>query len=469
MSKDWTADARAYFTDGTNKKITVDKVDGKDLRNSTTSGYAKVAKNDLANTMFTYTTDKDGNYELKTLVNASTGVAKNLAGYDYYNTTATSYKSATTPAPSSNDTAYQNKRLNGTLIADDAVLFVSAGTEIKVISGKTARDWANSVKVTNKGFLTKESNGIDYVKVAALVTTDSKVANADGDKLYAYVTEDAFETKKDGDTVTAFNVVVGNSTKTTTLYEDGTSHKNAAIAGSVIIYTVDGDEIDVKAVIAAGTKADTQSGTVYANGAYAIKGFDGKVKGDMSLVDADGYVKSVTLDEDCVFIGVDDAKNVGTVSNIGAVPTTADKDEFDRYDMNAYVVFNSDNKVIAVVYDTVNNELDIDNVKTASALTAKTVTLTELSGKTVTGETGKTVSVAASSTSVKPGATVTLTATLSAAITGKDTTVVVNGNNGIGNVSIVVKAGATEGKATFTMPTANTTFTFVSATATAAQ
>ena len=469
LSKDWTADARAYFTDGTNKKITVDKVDGKDLRNSTTSGYAKVAKNDLANTMFTYTTDKDGNYELKTLVNASTGVAKNLAGYDYYNTTATSYKSATTPAPSSNDTAYQNKRLNGTLIADDAVLFVSAGTEIKVISGKTARDWANSVKVTNKGFLTKESNGIDYVKVAALVTTDSKVANADGDKLYAYVTEDAFETKKDGDTVTAFNVVVGNSTKTTTLYEDGTSHKNAAIAGSVIIYTVDGDEIDVKAVIAAGTKADTQSGTVYANGAYAIKGFDGKVKGDMSLVDADGYVKSVTLDEDCVFIGVDDAKNVGTVSNIGAVPTTADKDEFDRYDMNAYVVFNSDNKVIAVVYDTVNNELDIDNVKTASALTAKTVTLTELSGKTVTGETGKTVSVAASSTSVKPGATVTLTATLSAAITGKDTTVVVNGNNGIGNVSIVVKAGATEGKATFTMPTANTTFTFVSATATAAQ
>ena len=468
LSKDWTADARAYFTDGTNKKITVDKVDGKDLRgaSNTDTKYTTVRNDSLANTMFTYTTDKDGNYELKALVNASAGVAKNLAGYDYYNTSGNQY---TSTGGSANDTAYKNKRLNGTLIADDAVLFVSAGTEVKVISGKTARDWADSVKVTNKGFLTKESNGIDYVKVAALVTADNKVANADGDKLYAYVTEDAFETKKDGDTVTAFNVVVGNSTKTTTLYEDGTSHKNAAIAGSVIIYTVDGDEIDVKTVIAAGTKADTQSGTVYANGAYAIKGFDGKVKGDMSLVDADGYVKSVTLDEDCVFIGVDDAKNVGTVSNIGAVPTTADKDEYDRYDMNAYVVFNSDNKVIAVVYDTVNNELDIDNVKTASALTAKTVTLTGLSGKTVTGETGKTVSVAAPSTSVKPGATVTLTATLSAAITGKDTTVVVNGNNGIGNVSIVVKAGATEGKATFTMPTANTTFTFVSATATAAQ
>ena len=463
LSKDWTADARAYFTDGTNKKITVDKVNGKDLRKTDESGYTTVTKDGLANTMFTYTTDKDGNYELKALANASTGVAKNLAGYDYYNTTATSYKSATTPAPSSNDTAYQNKRLNGTLIADDAVLFVSAGTEVKVISGKTARDWADSVKVTNKGFLTKESNGIDYVKVAALVTTDSKVANADGDKLYAYVTEDAFETKKDGDTVTAFNVVVGNSTETTTLYEDGTSNKAAAVAGSVIVYTVDGDEIDVKTVIAAGTKADTQSGTVYANGAYAIKGFDGKVKGDMSLVDTNGYVKSVTLDEDCAFIGVDDAKNVGTVSNIGAVPTTADKDEYDRYDMNAYVVFNSENKVIAVVYDTVNNELDIDNVKTATADTT-TYTVTGFSGKaeTIANETTSKVTTLAG-TSAKAGANSTLTVTLSSAITGKDATVIVNGDNGVGNVSIVVKAGKTSGTATFTMPKANTTFTFVSA------
>ena len=453
LSKDWTAEARAYFTDGTNKKIVVDKLNGSDLSDATDA-------DDLANKLYTYTTDKDGNYELKALTNGSTTVAKNLAGYDKYDETSTTTTDSSTHKLTSSD--YANKRINSTLIADDAVLFVSAGSEIKIVSGKTARDWANTVMVKNVGLLTKESNGIDYVKVAALTTTDSKVANADGDKFYAYLTDDSFETKKNGDTVTAFNAIVGNSTEVTTLYEDGTSNVGKA-AGSVIVYTVDGDEIDVKTVIAAGTKANTQSGTVYANGAYAIKGFDGKVKGDMSLVDTNGYVKSVTLDEDCVFIGVDDAKNVGTTSNIGAVPTTADKDEFDRYDMNAYVVFNSDKKVIAVVYDTVNNELDIDNVKTASALTAKTVTLTELSGKAVTGETGKTVSVAASSSSVKPGATVTLTATLSAAIADKDTTVVVNGNNGIGNVSIVVKAGATEGKATFTMPTANTTFTFVSA------
>ena len=343
---------------------------------------------DLANKLYTYTTDKDGNYELKALTNGSTTVAKNLAGYDKYDETSTTTTDSITHKLTSSD--YANKRINSTLIADDAVLFVSAGSEIKIVSGKTARDWANTVMVKNIGLLTKESNGIDYVKVAALTTTDSKVANADGDKFYAYLTDDSFETKKNGDTVTAFNAIVGNSTETTTLYEDGNTNVGVA-AGSVIVYTVDGDQIDVKNIVTASSYANNGSSS-YKDGAYAIKGFDGKVKGDMSLVDKNGAIANVTLDEDCVFIGVDDAKNVGTVSNIGAVPTTADKDEFDRYDMNAYVVFNSNNKVIAVVYDTVNNELDIDNVKTASTADAHTLSVT--SPVTATGtDTAATFSV----------------------------------------------------------------------------
>ncbi|MBT9817393.1 hypothetical protein GPK77_06605 [Butyricicoccus faecihominis] len=462
LGKDYTVEARAYFTDGSNKKIIVDKLNGQDVTSAITAGKLK-------NGLFTYATDKDGNYELKELAqtagtSALNGAAltKNMAGYDKLNKTETSYDNSGR-GNSGSYTAYYNKRLNGTLIADDAVLFVVADTEIKVLSGKTARDWANTVKVTNAGFLTKESNGIDYVKVAALTTSDSKVANADGDKMYAYVTEDSYETKKNGDTVTKFHAIVGNTTEAVDLYEDGTSHAGTA-AGSVIIYTVDGDEIDVKTVIAAGTKADTVNSTVFDNGAYAIKGFDGKKKGDMSLVDKDGAVINVTLDEDCVFIGVDDAKNVGTVSEIGAVPTSADKDEFDRYDMNAYVVFNSENKVIAVVYDTVNNELNITNVKTASTVAAKTVTLTGLSAKDITDATEK-VTVTADSTTVKPGTTVTLTATVSnTGIADKDTTVVVKGDK-IGNVTIVVKKGQTSGTATFTMPTSNVEFTFVSAAA----
>ena len=349
-----------------------------------------------------------------------------MAGYDTYNTTEYSCKAAGSTS-SSNDTAYKNKRLNGTIIAEDAIVFVHANNEIKVISGKTARDWADSVKVKNVGLLTKESNGIDYVKVAALTTTDSKVANADGDKFYAYLTDDSFETKKNGDTVTAFNAIVGNSTEVTTLYEDGTSNVGKA-AGSVIVYTVDGDEIDVKQVISASSNY-----TYNNSGAFAIKGFDGKVKGDMSLVKADGSIVNATLDEDCVFIGVDDAKNVGTTSNIGAVPTTADKDEYDRYDMNAYVVFNSDNKVIAVVYDTVNNELDINNVKTASTANATSITPpTAITAATPAGG----YTFALDNTSAKPGATVKLTITCGTAPTaGKDTITVKNGDTTVGSVT----------------------------------
>ena len=450
LGKDWTVEARAYFTDGSNKKIIVDKIDGADVTSAVGIG-------NLKETMYTYATDKDGNYELKHL--AASGASKNLAGYDKYNTDPTSYTSAADVAHgiTAGPTAYQNKRLNSTLIADDAVLFVVANTEIKVISGKTARDWADTVKVTNKGFLTKESNGIDYVKVAALTTADPKVANADGDKMYAYVTEDAFETKKDGDTVTAFKAIVGNTTEAVDLYEDGTSHVGTA-AGSVIVYTVDGDEIDVKTVITAGTKADTVNSTVFANGAYAIKGFDGKKKGDMSLVDKDGAVINVTLDEDCVFIGVDDAKNVGTVSEIGAVPTSADKDEFDRYDLNAYVVFNSENKVIAVVYDTVNNELNVTNVKTASTVAAKALTVT--SPVTATGtDTSATFTVATNPVAgdVKWGTTVTVKVTPTTAVAAGNKAVVTvkAGTTTVGTLTFA--AGATAAQTvTFTMPNAAT-------------
>ena len=436
LSTDYTVDARAYFTDGTNKKITVDKLNGKDVSTAADSATStQVTENELANKLYTYATDKDGNYELKELANTSSEsvfnrsitVAKNLAGYDAYGThTSTSVSNSTFTG-----TDYSNKRVDNTLIADDAVLFVVANTEIKVISGKTARDWANTVNVKNVGLLTKESNGINYVKVGALINKGDKVANADGDKLYAYLTDDSFETKKNGDTVTAFNVVVGNSTETTTLYEDGTSHTGIA-AGSVIVYTVDGDEIDVKHVVTASTYAQNGSST-YNDGAYAIKGFDGKVKGDMSLVKSDGSIVNATLDEDCVFIGVDDAKNVGTTSNIGAVPTTADKDEYDRYDMNAYVVFNSDNKVIAVVYDTVNNELDINNVKTASTANATSITPpTAITAATPAGG----YTFALDNTSAKPGATVKLTITCGTAPTaGKDTITVKNGDTTVGSVT----------------------------------
>ncbi|MEF2627806.1 MAG: hypothetical protein U0M30_02195 [Agathobaculum butyriciproducens] len=268
----------------------------------------------------------------------------------------------------------------------------------------------------------------------------------------SYVTADSFETKKDGDTVTAFNVIVGDSTEATTLYEDGTSNTGVA-AGSVIAYTVDGDEIEVKGII-------TDANYSYLNsGAFAIKGFDGKKKGDMSLVDKNGAIVNATLDEDCVFIGVDDAKNVGTVSEIGAVPTSADKDEFDRYTMNAYVVFNTDGKIAAVVYDTVNNELDITPVKTAS--TAAAVTVAAPNAINAAAPAGA-YNFQLNNTSAKPGSTVQLTITCATAPTaGKDTVTIKNGSTVVGSATFnatgtaVITVTVVNGTNTLTATVAN--------------
>ena len=465
LSKDYTAEARAYFTDGSNKKIVVDKLNGKDItdRNGTNSAsVTKVVVDTLANRLYTYTTDKDGNYELKEIaasatastLNGAININKNMAGYDKYNVGGFYYDKSNGTTNGTKDTSFYNKRLNGTLIADDAVVFVVANNEIKVVSGKSARDWSNGLAVTNNGFLTKESNGIDYVKVAAVAASNRNgdAPNADGDKMYAYLTADSFETKKDGDTVTAFKAIVGNTTEAVDLYEDGTSNTGVA-AGSVIVYTVDGDKIAVKGII-------TNANYNYLNsGAFAIKGFDGKKKGDMSLVKNDGTVMPATLDEDCVFIGVDDAKNVGTVSEIGAVPTSADKDEFDRYTMNAYVVFNTDGKIAAVVYDTVNNELDITPVKTASTAAAVTVTApTAINAAAPAGA----YSFQLDNASAKPGSTVKLTITCGTAPTaGKDTVTIKNGSAVVGSATFnatgtaVITVTVVNGTNTLTATVAN--------------
>ena len=133
--------------------------------------------------------------------------------------------------------------------------------------------------------------------------------------------------------------------------------------------------------------------------------------------------------------------------------------------MNAYVVFNSDNKVIAVVYDTVNNELDIDNVKTASTSEAKALSLSANSVTATGTDNAATFSVAISPVAgnVKWGTSVTVTVTPTKAVATDNKAVVTvkAGTDTIGTLTFA--AGATAAQTvTFTMPNAATA---VSATA----
>ena len=340
LNTDFTVKARAYFTDGSNKKITITKLNGKDVSTSADSASnTNVAADDLKNMMFTYTTNKDGDYEIKELANAAGAstlnshiqIAKNTVGFDTY----------------SKSTDYSSKKIAGHSISDDAVIFVHAANEIKVLSGKSVKDWNSAQAAVAKGTLIDEKNGIDYVQIAALTISDNDIPNSDGDKLYAYLTADSFEGRKDNSTVTEFHVWTGS--EDTKLYEDGNT--NAGLkAGTVIEYTLDGDLIDVK------------NNLTRVNGdAFAIKGIDPTKKGTVSLVDQYGALSSFDMDEDCVYIGVDDSGTKGVEGNTVDAVTLASQ-ENGAYKLSAYIAFDrsSPKKIMAIVYDK-DGELDLTN------------------------------------------------------------------------------------------------------------
>ena len=317
LNKDYTIEARAYFPDGSDKKITIDKL-SLDSSKSADDIKTEVKADALKNTMFTYSKDKDGNYELRILG------ANNLAGTDTYLDSKATYDANA-------DT------IGGKKIADNAVVFVIANDKIKVKTGKAVKDWKTSTKATVKGALIDEVNNINYVTYAALVVNGNQ-PNAAGDLQYAYLLADRYETKLDGDKVTAYDV--WNGTKEVTLYEDKSNQDVGTFKeGTAIAYHEDGNYINDVATL----------------GAYAITGFDGKSEGDIDLIEASKTTNTgYTLDKDCVVIAMDDAAIKGAEGSLASV-SLAQKIG-SKSVPNAYIAFD-DGKVIAIVYD-INGQLD---------------------------------------------------------------------------------------------------------------
>ena len=326
LNKDYTIEARAYFPDGSDKKITIDKL-SLDSSKSADDIKTEIKADALKNTMFTYSKDKDGNYELRILG------AKNLAGTDTYVDSEKANGSATYDATA--DT------IGGKKIADNAVVFVVANDKIKVQTGKAVKDWSTKTTgVTVNGALIDEVNNINYVTYAALVVNGNQ-PNAAGDLQYAYLLADRYETKLDGDKVTAYDV--WNGTKEVTLYEDKSGQTVDSFAeGTAIAYHEDGTYITDVASLKA----------------YAVTGFDGKSEGDIDLIEADKTTTTstgYTLDKDCVVIAMDDAAIKGAEGSLASV-SLAQKIG-DKSVPNAYIAFSDDKDVTAIIYD-INGQLD---------------------------------------------------------------------------------------------------------------
>ena len=456
LGDDATVEAKVYFTDGTNKTVKIDKINGQKVQVGDDNNLATVTiadKNALAGQMYTYSIDSDGYYELKQLANADKGdavtakiggenaIRENKAGYDNYYYAGGAYSNGNNKLLSNSSDANSK-----TAIADNAVIFVKAGTEVKVVSGKTVKDW-DTVKqsggTTNEtftagGMLTSETDGIQYAQVAAMtLNNNSTVDGANGDKQYGYLTADAYNTKQGNDDVIAYPI--WNGKENIVVYEKGSSDATAE-AGSAIQYHNDGTYVKV------------DKNLVDATDAYAITGLEKKSEGAISMTKyANGTPTSgLELDKDCVFIGIDDSAKAGAEGTTVDAVNLASKDAYGNYYANAYVVLNSaGDKVLAIFFDA--DKLDMEDG--AVATTAKTIT----NSATYANYTFAVTKNSETATSAKPGEEITVTVKCIVAPTGgKTDTVTVN--FGSESKALTFTAAGTQ-SVTFTMGNADTTVT----------
>ena len=344
-SKDITWKVGIYFQDGTNNEVKVSKIGGTKLKDVASCATVMAG---MKQQLVTYSKLSDGTYDVK-LVSAT-----NKVGMDWNATVANSTSSKNT-----NSDVYAVQKIGNKSVADDAYIFVETGKEIKVLTGKQINNWSDEVSTafTSRGMLTKDSNGIAYVKFATLISgAPDKVPGASKDTLYAYVVSDAYKTDVDGEDKAAYDVWTGTETKT--LIEDASAPSVAAVAGNVISYSENGKYVDDVTLVGS-------IGGPVGKGKVAITGYD-KNNVTYRVDNTNTNVYTYELDDDCVFIAVNDDKNVGMEGSKDGVTTANEKTirGTDYYVPNAYIVLNDDgDKIIAIVYDADDSKLDLnDNV-----------------------------------------------------------------------------------------------------------
>ena len=335
-SKDITWKVGIYFQDGTNDEVKVSKIGGTKLKD--VASYATIMAG-MKQKLVTYSKLSDGTYDIKLVGD------NNKVGMDW-----TAKVAASTSSKNTNKDVYAVQKIGNKSVADDAYVFVDTAKEVKVLTGKQINNWSDEVKLafTSNGMLTKDSNGIAYVKFATLISkADEKVPGASKDTLYAYVVSDAYKTDVDGEDKAAYDVWTGTEVKT--LIEDASAPSVSAVAGDVISYSENGNYADeIKKV---GTEA-------------AITGYD-KNNVTYRVDNTKNNVYTYELDDDCVFIAMNDDKNTGMEGSKDAVTTANEKtvSGVDYYVTNAYIVLNDDgDKIIAIVYDADDSKLDPENL-----------------------------------------------------------------------------------------------------------
>ena len=330
-----TQKVKAYFLDGSSKTIEVEKLsltagtDESDVDRSSNN-----IDSDNVNKLYTYSTRSNGTYTLKALGSG------NKAGYE----SAVNLKSGNITG---------SNKIDNFSISDDAVVFALYGSatngvrhDVKVLTGKTVNDWKTGYG-SQVAYATKKSNGIETVRVAVVVD-NSKYSGAGSDYKYAYMTSDSYEgtNGEDNDKTTVYEAWTGS--ENVTLKYDGASGTTKH-AGDVLIYTDDGvDFINIE------TASDVNVVKV------AITGIEKAKEGDVAVRFANGSSDTYSMDEDCVYIAVNDDKQEGMEGSSLDQISLAEEHTSGKYYANAWIVVENtgDKNIMAIIYDADNNRLD---------------------------------------------------------------------------------------------------------------
>ena len=340
-----TVEARMYFANGTNASVDLSKYDGDAL-----VAYDKSPSSDQVSAdtlsgklgLVTYSKLADGTYDIKLVAEDDPGTSgvneENLAGCDALKTVATK--------------KVDDSKIDGMLVNDDAILFVEAISEIKVLTGAAVKSWDTTTLTANSVVLTETKNGLSYVAAGYLTVGSEKVPGATSDTKYGYLTANPYLVKTDDGNKATYEVWTSEGAKTLTA-DTATRY---GVAGEIIAYTINGDFVDV-------------SSTVYnsANAKAAIIGTNNEVEGVAELKTQNGPSKTYSFDEDCVFVAIDASEKEGAEGGIGSIPTAEEVVDASgnvisgSYYANAYVIFNADgDKIVAVFFDNSNRLSDTD-------------------------------------------------------------------------------------------------------------
>jgi len=306
-TKEGTQVAKLLFADGSKKTVTVDKVDGE----------KPAAANAVeVDTIYTYKTDKDGNYELSVI--DVKDFDKDDAAVELSDTPIKDGKFAV-------DTVTYR-------FATDAVVFVKAGDEVKVVPAATINDWADYTASSGITYINKKS-GFGYVALGAIELDGvTKVPGVAGDTSYGWITA-APSVVKDGDD-TCVELTLWNGEKVITVLTDDetTINESNHVKGTPVSFKDLGNG-RVEDVVALTTK---DAVTAYAGG----KDIQFKTTG------------AAEINDDTVILYVNTKDNEGVE---GGEIVIADEDSDGNTVNNVYVEVD-DGKVTILIVD-VNNEV----------------------------------------------------------------------------------------------------------------